>query len=117
MKKYRVHNAAFKSAIVAEVEAGRSISELARENALSPNLIRKWVDKRQVDGGFEDRPSARESQLERELERAERKIGQMAIAIDILKKIQAEASQRMKRSSGLIATVKKPAARKEEPQK
>ena len=106
MKKYRVHSAEFKRAVIAEVEAGKSQSQVGRENGISPGLVGQWI-KQASGGGFEDRPTAREKELEKQLERAERKIGQMAIAIDLLKKLHQELSQRTKRSSGLIVTGKK----------
>ncbi len=118
MKKYRVHSAEFKAAVVAEVEGGtKSTAQTARENGISPMLVYKWRDKARTGQPFEDRPSAREKQLEKELEKAERKIGQMTMALDFLKKIHAEASQRTKRSSGLIVTGKRPVGQKEEQQK
>lgn len=117
VKKYRVYSAEFKAGIVNELQTGKGLSQVARENGLSPNLILKWRDKALSGEGFQDRPTSREKQLERDLERAERKIGQQAIALDLLKKAHQEASQRTKRSSGLIATGKKSAAQKEEPQK
>jgi transposase-like protein len=116
MKKYRVHSAETKAAAVNEVRSGRSMSEVARENGVSPNLIRQWIDKAESDGGFEDRPTAREKELERQLMLTERKLAQAVVELDLLKKLNQEASRRMKRSSGLFV-IGKPLVRKEEPQK
>mgnify|MGYP001564256899 CR=1 FL=1 len=117
MKRYRVHSAEFKQSVVAQIGSGKSIAQIARENGISGALVYRWQNQAGKGIGFEDRPTAREKELEKELEKAERKIGQMPMALDFLKKIHAEASQRTKRSSGLIATGKKPASQKEEPQK
>jgi transposase len=117
MKKYRVHSAEFKQSVINEVETGKSQSQVARENGISVGLVSKWLQLAGAGQCFEDRPTAREKELEKQLERAERKIGQQAIALDLLKKLHQEASQRTKRSSGLIATGKRLPARKGEPQK
>lgn len=116
MRKYRVHTAEFKRQIMAEFEAGRSQLQLAKEHGISPGLIAKWRHKMESGEGFSDVPSAREKELEKQLELTERKLAQMVIENDLLKKLQKVISQRMKKPVGLLSTGKK-LAPKEEPRK
>jgi transposase len=116
MKKYRVHSAEFKAGIVQEIQAGKSPNQVAREHHLSPALVTKWREKSENGEGFTNRPTAREKQLERELELYKLKVAEQALALDLLKKAHREASQRTRRSSGLIA-ISKPLGRKSGPVK
>jgi transposase-like protein len=116
MKKYRVHSAEFKASIVNEIHAGKSLSQVARENGISPALAAQWRDKALGGEAFDDRPTVREKQLEKDLARTERKLAQLVLENDLLKKLQHDISRRTKRSSGLFVIGKK-SAPKDEPQK
>lgn len=78
----------FKRDLVDQVEAGAiSQSRAAREYEISPSLISRW--RRQIrEGTLVDRPTAREKAMEKELERYKKKVGELTLANDLLKKIQ-----------------------------
>ena len=116
VKKYRVFTSEFKSQVVAEVEAGKSLSAAAREHQLSPGLITQWRSKYRSGEDFKDRPTATEKAQAKELERYKLKVAELTLEIDLLKKLQEELSRRTKRSSGLLV-IGKPLVRKEEPAK
>lgn len=103
MKKYRHFPIEYRQKIVGEIEAGiRSKAAVIREEKLSGSLIDRWR-KQAREGTMVDHPSARERQLERELERYKKKVGELTLENDLLKKIE-EYSRRMRRSNGLIVT-------------
>lgn len=116
MKKYRVFTTEFKQQVLAEIEAGKSMAQAAREHQLSPGLIGQWRNKARNGQAFVDRLTAREKQLEKQLAATERKLAQLVVENDLLKKLQEDISRRTKRSSGLLSTGRA-WARKEEPVK
>jgi transposase-like protein len=103
MKKYRYFPLEFKRRIVQEIDSGlRTRSAVAREEKISSSLIDRW--RKQVhEGTMADHPSVRERQLERELDRYKKKVGELTLENDLLKKIE-EFSARMKKSNGFIVT-------------
>jgi transposase-like protein len=103
MKKYRHFPLEFKQRIVEEIECGiRSMASVSREEKISSSLIDRWR-KQSRDGTMADHPSVRERQLERELDRYKRKVGELTLENELLKKID-EYSRRMRRSNGFIVT-------------
>lgn len=105
VKKYRTYSYQFKKDLVEQIDAGLiSQGQAAREHDISPSLITRWIT--QVhEGSLIEKPTAREKQLERELEQYKKKVGELTIVNDFLKKI-AERSQRMKRSNSCVVTQK-----------
>lgn len=103
MKKYRHFPIEYRQRIVQEIDAGiRSKTAVIREEKLAGSLIDRW--RKQVrEGTMVDHPSARERQLERELERYKKKVGELTLENDLLKKID-EYSRRMRRSNGSVVT-------------
>jgi transposase-like protein len=102
-KKYRTYSNEFKRQLVSEIDTGViSVSEAARKNEISRSLVEKWRAKIH-EGTLIDRPTTKERQLERELEKAQAKIGQLTLFIDILKKTSRN-SQPMKRLNGCVVT-------------
>ena len=102
-KKYRTYSNEFKRQLVSEIDAGViSVSEAARQNEISRSLVEKWRAKMH-EGTLIDRPTTKERQLERELEKAQAKIGQLTMVIDILKKT-SRSSQPMKRLNGCVVS-------------
>jgi len=114
MKKYRYFPLEYKQRIVHEIEAGqRTRAAIAREEHLSSSLIDRW-QKQILEGTMVDHPSARERQLERELDRYKKKVGELTLENDLLKKIE-EFSARTRRSNGLIVTGRSSESRKDVP--
>lgn len=85
----------FKRNLVDQIEAGLiSQNQAARDHSISPSLISRWRHQIQ-DGALIDRPTAREKALEKELERYKKKVGELTLVNDQLKKIQ-EKKRRLK---------------------
>jgi len=94
-KRQRRFTNQFKRNLVDQIEAGLiSQSQAARDHTISPSLISRWRHQIQ-DGTLIDRPTAREKALERELERYKKKVGELILVNDTLKKIQ-EKRRRLK---------------------
>ena len=90
----------FKRQVVEAFERGDGTAqELGRTHNVHPISIYNWA-KKLKDGTLLDRPSKRERELEKNLAGAERKIGQLTIGIDLLKKLLAENSQSQKKFVG-----------------
>jgi hypothetical protein len=52
----------------------------------------QWAKKLR-EGSLQNSPTKKERELEKKLSAAERKIGQMSMTIDLLKKLQGESSE------------------------
>jgi transposase-like protein len=101
MAKRNRHGFEFKRKIVEEYEAGLgTAAELGRKYKVHPTNIYQWSQKLRT-GALKDGPTKREKELQKQLARAEQKIGQLLIERDLLKKLQEEISQRQRRSAGL----------------
>ncbi len=104
-KKYRTFSNEFKRDLVGQIDSGAiSQSQAARDNNISPSLVSRWMTQIH-EGSLIDKPTAKEKRLERELERSKKKIGELTLLVDYLKKI-AENSQRMKRLNSCVVTQK-----------
>jgi len=102
-KKYHSFNSEFKIELVADIDAGKyTVGEAAREHNISRTLVDRWLHQIH-EGTFINRPTPREKQLEKELEKAQAKIGQMTMIIDALKKIQ-KIPQYTRRPNGCVVT-------------
>ncbi|MDX2244321.1 MAG: transposase [Leptolyngbyaceae cyanobacterium bins.302] len=76
----------FKKMIVEKAESGQySITQIARDHEISPSLIGLWRKKLQA-GEIQREPSYREKQLEAELEVYKKKVGELTVAVDVIKK-------------------------------
>jgi len=105
MKKYRNYPLEYKQKILSELESGqRSKAQIARIEKLSPSLIDRWR-KQSLEGNLRDYPSTRERQLEKELDRYKKKVGELTLENDLLKKT-ADYSARMRKSNGYVVTEK-----------
>ena len=103
MKKYRQFSEEFKRSLVAQIDSGAiSKSAVAREHEISPSLIDRWQQKIH-DGTLQSRPTARERQLERELDRYKKKVGELTIQNELLKKLN-ETCASTRRLSGYVVT-------------
>lgn len=107
----------FKKQVVEELERGAGTAqELGRKHNVHPISIYQWAKKFR-EGTLVDRPSQRERKLEKKLAEAERQIGKMALAIALLKKLQAENSQSQKRFVGYRQLLAVASTAKESPAK
>lgn len=88
-KKRRTHSAEFKSRVALEaVRGAKTTSEIASQYEIHPVQIAQW--KKELLAGmpeiFKRKPSSDQKQTEREKERLERKIGELTMDVDWLKK-------------------------------
>jgi len=79
MKRYRQYSEEFKRALIAQIDSGAVTKAAAsRENNLSQSLIDRW--QQQIhEGTMQFRPTARERQLERDLDQYKKKVGKLTI--------------------------------------
>jgi len=78
-----------KKHIIAEIESGQvSLSAASRKYSISATAIARWREKER-HGELVDKASAREVELEKKVEGLERKVGEQAMEIDVLKKLDA----------------------------
>ena len=112
MKKYRSFSNEFKREITALIENGAlSIAEASRKHNIAPSLIDRW--RKQIRSNtMPDKPTAKEKQLEKELDKYKKKVGELTLQVDLLKKLSSDLAL-MRKSNGLIITGRKPAESKE----
>lgn len=102
MKKYRTHTAEFKRDLIDRIEKNETtITEAAREYNISHSLIEKWRDKFQ-SGTLAERSTPRERQLEKELDLYKKKVGELTLEVDFLKKLKEFSASRKKSTSSII---------------
>jgi transposase-like protein len=88
MARHRSFSSEFKRQIAKEFLDGRAgLHELARRHSLSRNLIRLWIRKCEA-GEFTDElaEAVHIAQYERKIDELERKVGQLTMEVDLLKK-------------------------------
>lgn len=101
-KKRRQFEAGFKRQLLAQIASGQvTVSDAARTHDISPSVIHYW-QKQQTKGSLIDGPTARERELERENERLKAKIGDMAMQIDHLKKLEDFARRQKKLNTSVV---------------
>jgi transposase len=81
----RIFSREFKLAAIEQIESGKSLARVARELEVHENVLRRWKHEIQQypSKAFSGNGNARSSNREAELER---KIGQMTLENDFLKK-------------------------------
>lgn len=84
--KRRQFSREFKQEIIAEVESGKSISQVAREHEIHPLTISRWKKEEKEYGGKAFSGHGVVYKYESRIAELERKIGQMAMENDLLKK-------------------------------
>jgi transposase-like protein len=103
MKKYRSFTDDFKRSLILQIDSGQiSKSGAARENDLSPSLIDRWY-KQIHEGTLRQHPTKRERQLEKELDQYKKKVGELTMQNEALKKIP-EFIASLRRSDGCVVT-------------
>ena len=107
MKKYQRYPEEFKHELIAKIDSGEiTKATAAREHNIAPSLIDRWRD--QIHNGtMIHRPSLKEKQLEKELDKYKKKVAELVIQNDLLKKLNATYPP-LKKSNGYIVTGKKP---------
>ena len=88
MLKRRVFTREFKLRVLRAVDAGKSVTEAAREFQVSPTAIRKWRDEyaKYKDKAFTGRGTHRPTD-EFRIAELERMIGRLTMENDFLKKV------------------------------
>ena len=82
---YRRYTKDFKEKVLRDLGTGETVAAVARRHAVSRQLIYEWQEK-QRDGVLDDTRPAREAQLHRQVGELERKVGQLTMENDFLKK-------------------------------
>ena len=85
--KRRRFTAAFKLQLVREVDAGKSVAQVAREHEVHPNLVHQWraLHRERGGGAFDATPPGTEAKVA-DLERL---IGQLTVENHFLKNVLA----------------------------
>ncbi len=86
--------------VVREVDAGLSIAEAGRRYEVHPNLIRKWRELYRKNGERSFAGHGRAYTDEAKIAALERKIGQMTMEIEFLKKL-IEANRELREETGV----------------
>lgn len=82
MEKQKRKSASFKTSVVMELLRGETIENISRKNGLTMAELSEWRDAFIANGmdGFKKKPE------EAKLARAERRIGQLEMELDLVKK-------------------------------
>jgi len=89
---YKRYTREFKEKLLRELGKGETVTAVARRYAVSRQLIYKWQMK-QRDGALDDSQPLREQQLVRQIGELERKVGQLTMENDFLKKMLLRLEQ------------------------
>jgi transposase-like protein len=101
-RHYRSYSYQFKKDLVDQIESGQiSITDAAREHNLMRSLIRRWIDQFHK-GSIVEKPTVREKALVRELEHYKKKVGELTVANDLLKKTMESSRRRRKLNSSVV---------------
>jgi transposase-like protein len=92
----------FKQKIIQQIEAGEmSQSEAARKYQLSVSLVQKWREQLQK-GTLRQTPSKEIRMMEDKIAKLERKVGQLVMDNEFLKKLHTYARQRRNVDTSVI---------------
>ena len=87
MRSHRKFGVEFKRRVVEEVKGGvLTMAQAIRQYELSSNLIYRWTD--QYEHGKLDNKPTEQGAFENKIAELERKIGQQAMEIELLKKVR-----------------------------
>jgi transposase-like protein len=87
MARYRTYTVEFKRQVVEERLGGVSLAELARRHDISRELLRIWVKKYEAGEFASDGPPKSDRRAyEAKIAGLERKVGQLTMELDLLKK-------------------------------
>ena len=108
MARYRTHTVEFKWRLVEEhFGSGVGLSELARRHDISRELLRTWVRKHEA-GEFAGAgpPEADRRAYEAKIAGLERKVGQLTMELDLLKRGLRSARRARDASSSVVSDPK-----------
>src|ERR671921_1157790 len=111
MARYRTYTVEFKRRLVEEhLGEGTSLNRLARRHDISRELLRSWVKKYEAGEFAGDGPAKADRRAyEAKIAGLERKVGQLTMELDLLKKGLASA-RRPRGASSSVVSGPKPAA-------
>ena len=111
MARYRTHTIEFKRQVAEDhLSQGTSLNQLARRHDISRELLRIWVRKYEAGELASNGPGKADRRvLEAKIAGLERKVGQLTMELDLLKKGLASARQ-ARGASSCVVSGPKPAA-------
>jgi transposase len=111
MARYRTYTIEFKRQVAEEhLSQGTSLSQLARRHDVSRELLRIWVRKHEAGELASDSPGKADRRAhEAKIAGLERKVGQLTMELDLLKKGLTSA-RRPRGASSSVVSGPKPAA-------
>ena len=96
----RIFTREFKLGAIEQIESGKSLARVARELEVHENVLRRWKHEIQQQPGKVFVGNGNNRSMNREAD-LERKIGQMTLEIDFLKKaLQRVEEQRLLENAG-----------------
>src|SRR5688500_1213485 len=110
MARYRTYTVEFKRQVAEEHQGGVSLNELARRHDISRELLRTWVKKYEAGEFAGDGPVRPDRRAyEAKIAGLERKVGQLTMELDLLKKGLISA-RRPRGATSSVVSGPKPAA-------
>ncbi len=105
MARYRTHTVEFKRQLAEEyLGGGASVNALARRHDLSRKLLRIWVRKYEAGEFAGDGPAKADRRAyEAKIAGLERKVGQLTMELDLLKKGLSSARRRSDARSSVVS--------------
>ena len=105
MARYRTYTIEFKRRLVEEhLSGGAGLSELARRHDISRELLRIWVRKHEAGEPAGGRPATPDRRVyEAKIASLERKVGQLTMELDLLKRGLASARRARDASSSVVS--------------
>lgn len=103
MRKYRNFTKEFKESLIQRIDIGElTKASAAREYDIAPSLVMRWYGQAH-SGTLIHHPTKREKELEKELDRYKKKVGELTMMNELLKKIPEQLAE-MRKSDGCIIT-------------
>ena len=111
MARYRTYTIEFKRQVVEEhLNGGTSLNQLARRHDISRELLRLWVRKYEAGEFASDGPGKTDRRAyEATIAGLERKVGQLTMELDLLKK-GLRSARRARGARSFVVSGPKPAA-------
>ncbi|MGH8293446.1 MAG: transposase [Gammaproteobacteria bacterium] len=105
MRARRRYSEEFKRQVCEEYLSQRAgVAQLSRRHELSPSLIRVWIGKYEQGGYAGDaQPSIQEKQWAARVAELERKIGQLTLENDLLKKLEEQVRRQKNARPSVIS--------------
>ena len=96
MKRRRQYTRDFKIGVIREVESGKTLAQVSRENGISPSLIVKWRKQYFDDPENAFRGNGKTYKENARIAELERLVGQLYIENEFLKKALARLEGKIK---------------------